>query len=194
MVHTWFKHFKPLIRLLFAKCDNDLLWIYCLTCDWIQNRIWTWTLLSLKIKHPFYLMVNFPLSNHHFQNAHLTNVTFIDIYEIPMYFEWNLGWKCENLISKWSPPLNLNYFNESHSSPVDPESRPTSYPFCLGILKLCNFCNHYTIFDYGKTQRLSWSAQNGWAWVVSDFGRDYGELFDKLKILTTLDNTQQSNV
>ena len=134
---------------------HDLYWICCLTCDRIQNRIWTWTLLSLKIKHPFHLMVNFPLSNHHFQNAHLTDLTFIDIYEIPMYFEWNLGWKCENLISKWSPPLNLNYFNELHSSPVDPGARPTTYPFCLGILKLCNFCNHYTIFDYGKTQRRS---------------------------------------
>ena len=31
-------------------------------------------------------MVDFPLSNHHFQNAHLTNLTFIDVYEIPMYF------------------------------------------------------------------------------------------------------------
>lgn len=135
--------------------SHDLCWICCLTCDRIQNRIWTWTLLRLKIKHPFHLMVNSPLSNHHFQNAHLTNLTFIDIYEIPMYFEWNLGWKCENLISKWSPPPNLNYFNESHSSPVDPGVRPTTYPFCLGILKLCNFCNHYTIFDYGKTQRRS---------------------------------------
>ena len=41
--------------------------INCLTCDWIQNRIWTWTLLSLKVKHSLDLMLDFPLSNHHFQ-------------------------------------------------------------------------------------------------------------------------------
>ena len=82
---------------------HDLYWICCLTCDRIQNRIWTWTLLSLKIKHPFHLMVNFPLSNHHFQNAHLTNLTFIDIYEIPMYL--NEIWDENVKISFLNDPL-----------------------------------------------------------------------------------------
>lgn len=59
-----------------------------------------------------------------------------------------MGWKCENLISKWSPPLNLNYFNESHSSPVDPNARPIH--FALASL---NYVIFVIIAQYLITER-----------------------------------------
>ena len=140
-------------------------------------------------------MVNFPLSNHHFQNSHLTNLTFIDVYEIPMY-----------LNEIWDENVKISFLNDllPRIWIILMNRIPVRLTLAL-VLQLTHFALaslNYVIFviitQYLITERLNSTlvigSERGWAWVVSDFGRDYGELFDKLKILTTLDNTQQSNV
>ena len=52
--------FSDTNRWLLKVLDVMFVAINCLTCDRIQNRIWTWTLLSWKAKYLFYPMVDFP--------------------------------------------------------------------------------------------------------------------------------------